>query len=806
MAAALRRLSQYKSESSGRLEADSIGAKLDHILQVLEALQANETSLSGTVARLEAKVQQQQELLTHVHESAQTSSDWGTPKLKSTDGSMLLNDHPAFSLPGPEPGYDSLDAFKAARSGEGTSHRSGRFCSSPMARRSPKLEPDGERTPRLWPFRQPSGPRPNGTDETQRTDHLVPERSSSVFSTLGTSPSSSPPACMRAHRVGLVVERSRTGGLALLLPWRWRDPSCSLKGCLISSCGSVMLPSHPFLLFWHKVITLCVSYVAVWTPLQAAFDEELAKPYLLWFIINLVVDSIFIIDVWLMFRVAVKVRGTWVYSRKTIFKACVSDRYGGFALDLVAAFPYSLLTPILSDTSPWEDSVAESSSLHASIRALRLLRLLRVVIKLMHNGTEVAQVVSGYSSRFNPQLVRVSQLLLMLVLTCHWAGCLWWLVGTTPRDESYPTGDSWGPDDWMRAQPVSVKYLHAFNWGAGMILGYVPREVFPQEAPEVVVTLICMFVGFFMVMIFISSTTSALQSQDAKSALSQQKLEKVWRYLAYKKVPLELSSRILEYFNYVMTSSVTLSHIPEFKKLPANMQRQLSMELNRNVLQKCALWAMLPWEVVLTLMSTLRPTVFPPNHVVLKEGEKSPGLHFIENGTVAVLKRRSSTAVTADELGDTIGTMGESEYFGESSLLRTLRDMYGKSPSPNDSHTGMAAASIRTVSYCDILVLTTEAFAHVMSSHDEMRDSAERVQAALEQNIRSSNSVGDGKRENGGLCSRVMRRCTMDECPLKLSRGAFLSKQRTWSRRISLRRASKEACPGAAALPANAGA
>lgn len=89
------------------------------------------------------------------------------------------------------------------------------------------------------------------------------------------------------------------------------------------------------------------------------------------------------------------------------------------------------------------------------------------------------------------------------------------------------------------------------------------------------------------------------------------------------------------------------------------------MELNRNVLQKCSLWSLLPWEVVVTLMAKLVPVVFPPNHLVVLEGEKSPGLHFIENGVVTVLKRTtpispfSPPRVSLDSQGDRNEHLGE---------------------------------------------------------------------------------------------------------------------------------------------------
>ena len=33
--------------------------------------------------------------------------------------------------------------------------------------------------------------------------------------------------------------------------------------------------------------------------------------------------------------------------------------------------------------------------------------------------------------KFNPGLLRVCRLVAILLITCHWVGCMWWFVGVT---------------------------------------------------------------------------------------------------------------------------------------------------------------------------------------------------------------------------------------------------------------------------------------------------------------------------------------------------------------------------------------
>ena len=91
--------------------------------------------------------------------------------------------------------------------------------------------------------------------------------------------------------------------------------------------------------------------------------------------------------------------------------------------------------------------------------------------------------------RFNPGLLRIIKLACFTVLCCHWFGCLWWLVSALEMDvvaiaedaslgTPWYAGDNhWHPPPWLKHTPsLSLKYSHAFFWGAGMALGMVPRD------------------------------------------------------------------------------------------------------------------------------------------------------------------------------------------------------------------------------------------------------------------------------------------------------------------------------------------
>ena len=117
-----------------------------------------------------------------------------------------------------------------------------------------------------------------------------------------------------------------------------------------------------------------------------------------------------------------------------------------------------------------------------SVRLLRLLRLLRPAVRLMRNDTVVSFTFLSKQLRFNPGLLRVAQLLIILLCTCHWIGCVWWLVSSLERQRGEFT--RWGPSNTTLAAGFDVQYAHAFLWGASLMTGFMPFDIIPVSLPR----------------------------------------------------------------------------------------------------------------------------------------------------------------------------------------------------------------------------------------------------------------------------------------------------------------------------------
>ena len=85
-----------------------------------------------------------------------------------------------------------------------------------------------------------------------------------------------------------------------------------------------------------------------------------------------------------------------------------------------------------------------------------------------------------------------------------------------------------------------------------------PFDIEPTTTLEAIVTTLLMCFGLLLNAFVISSFTSAFASIDSKNQLAGKQLEIIRNYLLLKTVPVDIRSRILEYFQYIFTSNQSM--------------------------------------------------------------------------------------------------------------------------------------------------------------------------------------------------------------------------------------------------------
>ena len=119
--------------------------------------------------------------------------------------------------------------------------------------------------------------------------------------------------------------------------------------------------------------------------------------------------------------------------------------------------------------------------------------------------------------------------------------------------------------------------------------------------------------------------------------------------------------------------------------------------LNRETLQKVPLFEGANAVLLASLIMALKPVVFQPGDLVIRQGEIGREMYLISRGEVEV----------TDASGSALATLGEGDFFGEASLLTSA---------PRN-------ATVRAKSYCDFFALDKSDFKRVLRDHPQFLES-----------------------------------------------------------------------------------
>ena len=226
----------------------------------------------------------------------------------------------------------------------------------------------------------------------------------------------------------------------------WASARETLSECWIIDPLKVSWPAY-----WDLAATLALLYTAIVTPVEVAFVQAPSGDdvYNTLFWANRVIDIIFLIDMALQFRLAVRVTGSdgtrWLHTPKEIARAYVTSKW--FWLDLFSILTSIFDFPIFGDDDAVKNLVA--------LRAVRILRLAKL-IRLARGS----RILKRWEMRvsINYSYLSLANVMTIIVIGCHWVACVWGLQA------------SFAPlDSWMAYLHVSEGEIsYCIPWAEGV--------------------------------------------------------------------------------------------------------------------------------------------------------------------------------------------------------------------------------------------------------------------------------------------------------------------------------------------------
>uniref|UniRef100_G3TU82 Hyperpolarization activated cyclic nucleotide gated potassium channel 3 n=1 Tax=Loxodonta africana TaxID=9785 RepID=G3TU82_LOXAF len=470
-------------------------------------------------------------------------------------------------------------------------------------------------------------------------------------------------------------------------------------------------PYSDFRFYWDLTMLLLMVGNLIVLPVGITFFKEENSPP--WIVFNVLSDTFFLLDLVLNFRTGIVVEEG---AEILLAPRAIRTRYlrTWFLVDLISSIPVDYIFLVVELEPRLDAEVYKTARALRIVRFTKILSLLRLLrlsrlIRYIHQW-EIFHMTYDLASA----VVRIFNLIGMMLLLCHWDGCLQFLV---PMLQDFP------PDCW-----VSINHMVNHSWGRQyshalfkamshmLCIGYGQQA--PVGMPDVWLTMLSMIVGATCYAMFIGHATALIQSLDSSRRQYQEKYKQVEQYMSFHKLPADTRQRIHEYYEHRYQGKM-FDEESILGELSEPLREEIINFTCRGLVAHMPLFAHADPSFVTAVLTKLRFEVFQPGDLVVREGSVGRKMYFIQHGLLSVLARGAR---------DTRLTDGS--YFGEICLLTR----------------GRRTASVRADTYCRLYSLSVDHFNAVLEEFPMMRRAFETVAVDRLRRIGKKNSLLQRKR------------------------------------------------------------
>uniref|UniRef100_A0A8C4TVM2 Cyclic nucleotide-binding domain-containing protein n=1 Tax=Falco tinnunculus TaxID=100819 RepID=A0A8C4TVM2_FALTI len=476
----------------------------------------------------------------------------------------------------------------------------------------------------------------------------------------------------------------------------------------VKSAGAwIIHPYSDFRFYWDLIMLLLMVGNLIILPVGITFFKDENTPP--WIVFNVLSDTFFLADLVLNFRTGIVVEDN---TEIILDPHTIKMKYlkSWFLVDFISSIPVDYIFLIVDLETQVDSDVYKTARALRIVRFTKILSLLRLLrlsrlIRYIHQWEEIFHMTYDLASA----VVRIFNLIGMMLLLCHWDGCLQFLV---PMLQDFPR-DCWVSMNQMVNDSWGKQYSHALFKAMSHMLCIGYGQQAPEGMTDVWLTMLSMIVGATCYAMFIGHATALIQSLDSSRRQYQEKYKQVEQYMSFHKLPGDTRQRIHEYYEHRYQGKMF-----DEENILGELNEPLKEEIInfncRNLVANMPLFANADPNFVTAMLTKLRFEVFQPGDFIIREGTVGKKMYFIQHGVVSILTK-----------GNKETKLSDGSYFGEICLLTR----------------GRRTASVRADTYCRLYSLSVDNFNEVLEEYPMMRRAFETVAMDRLDRIGKKNSI-----------------------------------------------------------------
>lgn len=374
--------------------------------------------------------------------------------------------------------------------------------------------------------------------------------------------------------------------------------------------------TNKFRMNWDLLIIVLALYNCIMIPLGLAFSKDINDSQTI-NIIERIVDVFFLLDIVLNFR-------TTYINPKTNIEIIepmkVAKNYMSsirFPVDVLASIPFDLFITVDQND---EDTQFQIRLLGIA-KLIRLLRLGRIITYMRVN----ASLKIG---------IRIFQLLMVLIVLIHWLSCIWFLLVSEGERKWIPTKDMDAYKTDFFEKDVWTQYSIVYYYAILLILG---NDIAPVTTLEMAFGVSVMILGAIVTAFIFGTMASLMALINKKDSNYQEQLDMVSQTMRSLKLPEKVQDNVLKYLQFINETPGVHQDMQRFLELLSpTLRKQILSHIHKNVIEGIDILRNCSRIERDFIVANLQTVLFLQDDIIIRQGEDSNCLYFINRGKVAV--------------------------------------------------------------------------------------------------------------------------------------------------------------------------